>query len=143
MPETVSVPDPESTTTATPGGTATSNLEPQLNTSPEQSMLSCRVSPLSVHDEWPGLAAVPLSQRCTVMPEPLPGTPWRSEEESSITSWVPAKPKARWSWAVLPELAQALSASAAAVAARTSGDIRCSFTLTEVTITPADSHYAW
>jgi signal transduction histidine kinase len=34
-PETVTALDPEFTVTAVPGGTATSNLEPQLNTSPE------------------------------------------------------------------------------------------------------------
>jgi hypothetical protein len=39
-PETVMVFDPELTVTAVPGGTATWNLEPQLNTSPEQSMPS-------------------------------------------------------------------------------------------------------
>jgi hypothetical protein len=44
-PEMVSVFDPELTVTAIPGGTATSNLEPQLSTSPEQSMLSCSVPP--------------------------------------------------------------------------------------------------
>jgi hypothetical protein len=94
-PETVSVFDPESMVTAVPGGTATWNLEPQLNTSPEQSMLRCSVLPLNVHEEWPGFAAVPLSHRCTSMPGPFPGTTRRSDEVSSITRRVPPKLNAR------------------------------------------------
>jgi hypothetical protein len=96
-PETVSVFDPELTVTATPGGTATSNLEPQLNTSPEQSMPSRSVSPLSVHEEWLGFAAVPLSHRCAWTAGPFPGTSCRSEEESSMIRRVPLKLNARWS----------------------------------------------
>ncbi len=60
-------------------------------------MPSCSLSPLSVHEEWPGLAAVPLSHRCTSMPGPFPGTTCRSDEESSITRRVPPKLNARWS----------------------------------------------
>lgn len=90
-PERLTVFEPELTVTATPGGTATSNREPQLNTSPEQSMLNFRVSPLSVHEEWPGLAAVPLSHRCTWMPGPFPGTTCRSDEVSSMVRRAPLK----------------------------------------------------
>jgi len=141
-PETVSVFDPELTVTAIPGGTATWNLEPQLNTSPEQSMPSCRVSPLSVHDEWPGLAAVPLSHRCTSMPGPFPGTSCRSEEESSMVRLVPLRLNARWSWEELVELEQAARASDAAVAARASVGIGCGLTLIEATTRLPERHYA-
>jgi len=124
----VSLPDEECTTTDTFGGTATWNLEPQLKTSPEQFMPSCSVSPLSVHDEWPGLAAVPLSHRWTWMPEPLPVTSRRSDVGSSMTRRVPRKLKTCWSWVVW-ELPQALKVSNVAVAAMASAGVRRSFTL--------------
>ncbi|MGE5134226.1 MAG: hypothetical protein ACM32E_15155, partial [Gemmatimonadota bacterium] len=94
-PVAVSLPEPECTITATPGGTAIWNLEPQLKTSPVQSMESRSVSRVSVYDAWPGLAAVPLSHRWTRTPGPDPDTKRRSEVSSLMTRRVPWKLKSR------------------------------------------------
>ena len=122
-PLTVSVLSPELTVTATARGTATSNLDPQLNTSPAQSMDSRSVCPLSVHVACPGLAAVPLGQRCTSMPGPPPGTTWRSEEVSSMTRSVPLKRNDCWPCVVAPE-PQAVRVSDVVVTARARAVIR-------------------
>src|SRR6266511_128319 len=126
-PDTVSLPSPECTTTDTSGGTATWNLRPHLKTSPEQSTRSVSVSPLSVHDEWPGLAAVPLSHRWTWMPEPLPGTTRRSDEGASMTRRFPLRLKDFWpeTWSDLP---QALKVSNVAATATAEAGVRRSFT---------------